>query len=66
MTTQVTFTMQVRTANDAYQNQNHRAEMVRTLELMAESIRDGAEGQYILFDSNGNRVGDAMFEVWEI
>ena len=66
MTTQVTFTMQIKTSNDAYQDQNHRAEMSRTLQLMIESLEEGAEVHFTLYDTNGNRVGDAVFEVWEV
>ena len=66
MTTQVTFTMQIKTSNDAYQDQNHRAEMSRTLQLMIERLEEGEEGHFTLYDTNGNRVGDAVFEVWEV
>jgi phage/plasmid-associated DNA primase len=67
MGTQVTFTMQIKTSNDAYQDQNHRAELARTLRLMIERIEDcQEEGHFTLFDTNGARVGNAVLEVWEV
>lgn len=66
MTTQTTFTIQIRTANDAFQDDGHKRELDRILDILSEEIRAGQEGDFTLYDKNGNRIGTAVLEVWEL
>lgn len=66
MTTQTTFSIQIRTANDAFQYDGHKRELDRILGILSEEIKYGQEGEFTLYDSNGNRIGTAFLEVWEL
>lgn len=35
------------------------------LRKLADQIESGREGYFTLFDTNGNGVGSAFFEIWE-
>ena len=64
-TTLVKFDLKLESLNEAFQDGNHTAELVRILQLVAKGIENGDEGRFHLYDTNGNCVGSAFLEVWE-
>lgn len=66
ITTNVVFTLSIRTANAAFADGKHGAEIARILRCLAEDLDElGLEGHFILNDINGNGVGTAVLEAWE-
>lgn len=57
--------LQIDSANAAFDDGMHKAEVARIMRDFAEWIADGAEGHFDLYDVNGNHVGAAVFEAWE-
>lgn len=43
---------------------NAATEVARILRKLADRIAAGAEGEFKLYDVNGNAVGSAWLEVW--
>lgn len=65
-TTQVKLNLKLESLNEAFQDGNHTTEIARLLRLTADGIESGSEGRFHLYDVNGNCVGSAFLEVWEV
>lgn len=56
--------LRLESGNAAFDDSPHN-ETARILRLLADAIESGKEGDFLLSDINGNRVGRAFFEVWQ-
>ena len=64
MDTRVDLSVTLSSANDAFQEGRAHAEVALILRALAEDIERGAEGYTTLYDTNGNRIGRALLEIW--
>ena len=64
--TQIKLTVKMDSLNAAFQDGNHKTEIARILRKLADAVEIGAEGRFNLYDVNGNGIGGAFLEVWEV
>lgn len=50
--------------NDSVQDGKHKAEIARMLRELALAVESDMEGPFTMLDSNGNKVGFGVMEVW--